>query len=67
LRRTCGHAGTQVRVKTGTGSVALEASEYWGSSQAALSLAVVANGNGMHLLPSSYNVPLHYLEVTAAQ
>jgi hypothetical protein len=58
------HAGTRVRLKTGTGTVALEASEYWGSSQAALSLAVVASGNTMHLLPPSYNVPLPYFDVT---
>jgi hypothetical protein len=57
------HAGAGVQVKTGTGFVSVGASEYWGSSQAALSLAVVADGRGMHLLPESHNVPLHSFDV----
>jgi hypothetical protein len=57
------HAGRGLRIKTGTGIVAGEASEYWGSSQAALSLAVVAAGSGMQLLPATHNFPLHLFDV----
>ena len=45
--------------KTGTGHVDAEASEYWGTSQAALAVAIAAGGGSARILPASHNVPLH--------
>ena len=46
-------------VKAGAGLVDQAGSEYWGTSQAAFSLAVTALGGILEILPPSYNVPLH--------
>jgi hypothetical protein len=45
--------------KTGAGHVDTEASEYWGTSQAALSMAIAAGGSCARILSASHNVPLH--------
>jgi hypothetical protein len=49
-------------VKSGAGMVSETGSAYWGTSQAALSLAAVNNGQAVDLLPSSYNYPLHLMD-----
>jgi len=54
-----------VIVKSGAGMVSETGSAYWGSSQAALSLAAVANGHAVDLLPASYNYPLHLMDETS--
>jgi len=46
-------------VKSGAGLVGRAGSEFWGTSQAAFSLAVTARGGLVQILPNSYNVPLH--------
>lgn len=58
--------GTQLDVKASTGFVGSEASEWWGSSQAALSIAVWATTADVHLYDATYNIPAHAL-VDAAQ
>ncbi len=44
---------------TGTGRVDPNASRWWGSSQAVMSVALAALGHGVVELPSAYNVPIH--------
>jgi hypothetical protein len=44
-----------------TGAVGKEASEWWGSSQAALSVAISFRTSDVHLYDARYNVPLHNL------
>ena len=44
-----------------TGRVGREGSEYWGSSQAALTLAIWATTDRVTLYPDCYNVPLHLI------
>jgi hypothetical protein len=58
-------AGTGMRVKSGVEIVSLQGSEYWGSGQAALSLAVTSRGSSVQILPPSYNVPLHLFDALA--
>jgi hypothetical protein len=53
------YAGSGTRVQAGTGTVSIEGSSYWGSSQACLSLAVWGSGLSVQALPSTYNFPLH--------
>jgi hypothetical protein len=48
--------------KTGTGHVNTEASEYWGTSQATLSLAISAGAGDARILPASHNLPLHFFD-----
>jgi len=52
-------AGMGIRVNSGNGLVDVEGSEYWGTSQAAFSLAAVATGTEVRILPPSHNIPLH--------
>ena len=44
-----------------TGLVSSLASEYWGSSQAAFSIAVWSSTRRVRMLDARYNVPLHQL------
>jgi hypothetical protein len=48
--------------KTGAGQIDREASEYWGTSQAALSLAIAAGAGSARILPASHNLPLHFFD-----
>jgi hypothetical protein len=51
--------GTDQRVKSGAGLVGTAGGAYWGTSQAALSLAITASGASVQLFPETYNIPLH--------
>lgn len=53
--------GTPVDVRASLGPVGLRASEYWGSSQAALAFAAYSSTSRVQLYPDSYNIPLHLL------
>jgi hypothetical protein len=55
------HAGTDQDVLASTGSVGREASEWWGSSQAALSIAIWSSTSDVHTYDERYNIPLHNL------
>ena len=44
---------------TGAGVLSGAATAYWGTSQAAFSLAAVAGGHAVRLLPETHNFPLH--------
>jgi hypothetical protein len=55
-------AGSNLDVHASTGHVGVQASEYWGSNQAALALAIWTATTRVHHYPESYNVPLHLLE-----
>lgn len=48
-------------VRASTGSVGLEASEWWGSSQAALSIAIWSTTSNVHLYDARYNIPANNL------
>lgn len=48
-------------IMTGTGLLRGAATAYWGSSQAAFSLAVAAGGHALSPLPPTHNFPLHLL------
>lgn len=48
-------------VRASTGFVGQEASEYWGSNQAALALAIWSTTERVFQYPDTYNVPLHLL------
>lgn len=52
-------ANSGLLVKAGTGHVDREGSEYWGTSQAALSLAITARHGIVEVLSNLYNVPVH--------
>jgi hypothetical protein len=54
-------AGTKQEVLASTGSVGLEASEWWGSSQAALSIAIWSRTSDVYTYDERYNIPLHNL------
>lgn len=54
-------AGTELNVKASTGPVGLEASEWWGSSQAALSIAIWSKTSDVHTFDERYNIPVHIL------
>ncbi|HYL73478.1 MAG TPA: hypothetical protein VEU96_04700 [Bryobacteraceae bacterium] len=54
--------GSGMRVTSGTGVVDLDGSEFWGSRQAALSLAITSMKSPVQTLPPAYNVPLHLFE-----
>ncbi len=53
--------GTGVSVYASTGHVGVESSEWWGSSQAALSVAIHARARDVRLYDERYNVPVHLL------
>jgi hypothetical protein len=54
-------AGTQLEVLASTGFVGREASEWWGSSQAALSIAIWSKTSDVYTFDERYNIPLHNL------
>jgi hypothetical protein len=53
--------GSNLNVRASTGYVGRAASEYWGSNQAAASLAIWSTTRRVFHYPDSYNVPLHLL------
>ncbi|HEX6863642.1 MAG TPA: hypothetical protein VF414_12535 [Thermoanaerobaculia bacterium] len=53
--------GTELDVLASTGFVGREASEWWGSSQAALSIAIWSRTSDVHTYDDRYNIPLHNL------
>jgi hypothetical protein len=53
--------GSNLNVHASTGYVGVAASEYWGSNQAALALAIWSRTQRVALLPDTYNLPLHML------
>jgi hypothetical protein len=53
--------GAELNVLASTGFVGLEASEWWGSSQAALSVAIWSTTSNVHIFDERYNIPLHNL------
>lgn len=54
-------AGKELNVFASTGSVGLEASEWWGSSQAALSVAIWSSTSDVHTYDERYNIPVNNL------
>jgi len=54
-------AGMELDILASTGPVGLEASEWWGSSQAALSIAIWSRTSNVHTFDERYNIPLHLL------
>jgi hypothetical protein len=54
-------AVTMREVLASTGSVGPEASEWWGSSQAALSVAIGSRTTDVYTYDERYNIPLHNL------
>lgn len=54
-------AGRELNVFASTGSVGLEASEWWGSSQAALSVAIWSRTSDVYTYDERYNIPLNNL------
>ncbi|HSS78674.1 MAG TPA: hypothetical protein VLV54_18275 [Thermoanaerobaculia bacterium] len=54
-------AGTKQEVRASTGFVGIEASEWWGSSQAALSVAIWSKTSDVYIYDERYNIPLHNL------
>jgi len=53
--------GSGLNVFASTGLVGPEASEYWGSNQAAAALAIWSATSRVCMYPDAYNVPLHLL------
>jgi hypothetical protein len=53
--------GSNLNVFASTGFVGQEASEYWGSNQAAAALAIWSTTKRVFHYPDTYNVPLHLL------
>jgi hypothetical protein len=53
-------------ISTGTGIISGAATAYWGTSQAAFSLAAVAGHHTVRLLPATHNFPLHLPDSLAA-
>ncbi|MBW8879477.1 MAG: hypothetical protein JF614_31470 [Acidobacteria bacterium] len=54
-------AGKELDVLASTGFVGLDASEWWGASQAALSIAIGSRTSDVHVYDERYNIPLHSL------
>lgn len=54
-------AGRGINVEASTGEVGIEASEWWGASQAALSVAIWSKTSDVVIYDPRYNVPLHYI------
>jgi hypothetical protein len=48
--------------RAGAGWISPEIVKFWGTNQAALSLAVWGTTKGVYTLPPTYNFPLHYVE-----
>lgn len=59
-------AGTDHDVFASTGFVGREASEWWGSSQAALSVAIWSTTSDVHTYDERYNIPLNNLTAPGA-
>lgn len=59
-------AGIACDVFASTGFVGQEASEWWGSSQAALSVGIWARASDVRIMDAAYNIPLHLLTDTAS-
>jgi hypothetical protein len=53
------YRGSGIDIHASTGLVGRAGSEYWGSSQATLALAIWATTDRVVHYPASYNVPLH--------
>jgi hypothetical protein len=53
--------GSGINIYASTGYVGEAASEYWGTNQAALSLAIWSRTTRVRHYPDAYNVPLHLL------
>ena len=53
------YRGTGMNIFASTGHVGEDGSEYWGSSQTALTLAIWASTDRVVHYPDHYNVPLH--------
>ena len=51
--------GRDLNVRASTGLVGREASEYWGSNQAAAALAIWSRTKRVVHFPDTYNLPLH--------
>jgi hypothetical protein len=58
--------GADFDVFASTGSVGREASEWWGSSQAALSVAIWSRTSDVHTYDERYNIPLNNLTAPGA-
>lgn len=54
-------AGSGLDVRASTGPVGQEASEWWGSSQAALSIAIWSRTSDVYTFDERYNIPVHIL------
>jgi hypothetical protein len=54
-------AGRALDIHASTGSVGFEASEWWGASQAALSVAIWSVTSDVHVYDARYNIPVHLL------
>lgn len=57
------HAGTGLNILAGTGEVGIEGSEWWGSAQAAISVAAASLGIDIGALDERVNVPVHLWEL----
>lgn len=53
--------GSTLDIRASTGFVGREASEYWGSNQAAAALAIWSRTGRVVHYPDTYNVPLHLI------
>jgi hypothetical protein len=53
------HAGSGLNILAGTGEVGVAGSEWWGSSQAVLSVMAARLGIAVAPLPDGINVPMH--------
>jgi hypothetical protein len=54
-------AGRQTNVRASTGFVGIASSEWWGSSQSALSAAIWSKTEDVRVYGPDYNIPLHLL------
>lgn len=59
-------AGAEPTYGTGTGILQGEATAFWGTSQAAFSLAATAGNHSVRLLPATHNFPLHNFNPASA-
>ncbi|RZJ96820.1 MAG: hypothetical protein EON88_05665 [Brevundimonas sp.] len=51
-----------IDIRASTGEVGLEASRWWGSSQASLSIAIWSSTRDVRLYDARYNIPLHLMK-----
>lgn len=56
--------GSCPEIRSSTGMVDAEAAEWWGASQAALSIAIWATTSDVHIYDEAYNIPIHILART---